>query len=90
MLLSECLYKKFFRYFHPDRFKPARNLVDHGAPFPQKVPLWKCFEVKNVGGGELQLERIVYFYSFTRLTYRPAGLMRVSLYKLKTNLLILI
>lgn len=86
MFLSEYLYKKFSRYFHPERFKPAKiqlgmYLVDHGAAFPQKVPLWKCFVVDNmVGGGGLQLERIVYFYSLTRLTYRTAGLERVALY----------
>lgn len=94
MFLSEHVYKKFSRYFHPYRFKPARiplrmYLVDHGAPFPQNVPLCKCFEVENVGGGGgLQLERTVYVYSFTRSTYRTAGLERVTFYKLRTNLLI--
>lgn len=91
MFFSEYVYKKLSRYFHPIRFKPARippgmYLVDHGAPFPQKVPLWNCFEVENVGGGS-QLKRIVYFYSFTRLSYRTAGLEWVALYNLKMNLL---
>lgn len=64
------------------------NQLESRCLFPKKVPLWKCFEVENVGGGGVQLERTVYVYYFTRLTYRTAGLKRVALYKLKTNLLI--
>lgn len=97
MFLSEYVYKKFSRYFHPDRFKPARiplgmYLVDHGAPFPQKVPLWRCFEVDNVGGwvggGGFTVGTDCLFLFVYTFNYRTAGLERVALFKLKTNLLI--